>query len=463
MTNISCDLAVLGGGMAGLPIANKAAYKGLRTVLFEKELLGGTCLNRGCIPTKTMIEAARVAHVVRTAACFGVIVGEPAVDLAAIVGRKDEVIASIRGNAYRQVEQNENLTFIEAEAVFEAPGRLRAGETVVEAERIVINTGARPIIPATIEGLGAVPYHTNRSLLEVTEVPASLLVLGGGYVGAEFAQMFARFGAQVTILQRADRLVPGEDPEVSRVLAEVFAEEGIEVILGADVRRAEETGDGIRLHASVDGTQRAFEGAALLVAAGRTPNTDGLGLDAAGVETDARGFVIVDAAFRTSQAGVFAIGDVTGQPMFTHSARDDAERLYRRLVKGDDVTTEGRHVPYAIFTDPEIAAVGLTQQSAREAGFEVKIGKHPFTRVARAKAAGQTAGFVKIVADAETDRLLGAQIIGPHAGELIHELVVALDMGATYERIGRSLHVHPTLAEGVNSAAGGVHRPAGDT
>ena len=461
MPTIEVDVAVIGGGMAGLPLANKAAYKGRKTVLFEQELLGGTCLNRGCIPTKTMIHSAKVAHVVRTAGAFGIEVGEPKVDLAAIVARKNRVLELTRKNAYKQVGKNKNLTLIEERAVFEGPHRLRTGDFVVEADQIVINTGARPTMPA-IEGLSEVPYHTSRTLLDVTEVPESLLVVGGGYVGVEFAQMFARFGAKVTVLQRADRLVPREDPEVSEVLLKVFRKEGIEVQLGADVQRAEQTASGVRLEAVVGGERKSIEGAAVLIAAGRIPNTKGLGLEVAGVGTDARGFITVDTAFRTSQPHIWAIGDVVGPPMFTHSARDDADLLYGRLFKDRDTTSEGRHVPYAIFTDPEIAAVGLTEAAAREAGYDVKLDKHPFTRVARARAIGETDGFVKIVADAETDQLLGAQIIGPEAGELIHELVVAIDVGATFQQISNSLHVHPTLSEGVNAAAGGVHRPAGD-
>ena len=252
MKRIQADIAVVGGGMAGLPIANKAAYKGRKTVLFEKELLGGTCLNRGCIPTKTMLHSAKVAHVIRTANRFGIEAGQPVVDLVAIVQRKDEVLAISRKGAYRQVERNERLTLIEEQAVFEAPNRLRAGDTVVEAEHIIINTGARPTMPA-IEGLEDVPYHTNRSLLNATEVPASLLVIGGGYVSVEFAQMFARFGSKVTVLQRPDRLLASEEPDVSAVLLEVFRREGIAVVLGADVQRAEKTAGGLRIEALVNG------------------------------------------------------------------------------------------------------------------------------------------------------------------------------------------------------------------
>lgn len=461
MKNIQADYVVLGGGMAGLPIANKLAYKGYRTVLVEKEVLGGTCLNRGCIPTKTMIHSAKVAHTVRTAHRFGIRVGAPEVDLAAVVRRKDEIVKSIRDGAYRQAGKNENLTLIEAKAHFESPRRLRAGDTVIEAADVILNTGARPTLPP-IEGLQTVPYHTNRTLLDVTELPRYLLIVGGGYIGVEFAQMFARFGSKVTLLQRADRLVPREDPEISEVLLTVLRREGIEVLLDADVYRAEPVAGRVRLRVRVQGEARTCDGDSLLVAAGRRPNTDALGLDVAGVETDAQGFVRIDETFRTSREGIWAIGDVTGMPMFTHSARDDADRLYRCLVKGEAATTEGRQVPYAIFTDPEIAAVGLTEAQARAEGYALNIGKQPFSRVARAKAMDETDGFIKIVADEKTDRILGAQVIGPHAGELIHELALARDVGATYTQIARSLHVHPTLSEGVNAAAGGVHRPAGE-
>lgn len=462
MADTHYDLVVLGGGMAGLPIANKAAYKGLRTALVERETLGGTCLNRGCIPTKTMIESARAAHAVRTAERLGVLVGgDVRVDLAAVVRRKDEVVRSIRDGAYRQVEKNERLTLIEAEGRFVEPGVIEVGDATIRAERVVINTGARPTFP-NIEGLADVPYLTSRELLDVTDLPEHLVVVGGGYVGCEFAQMFRRFGSRVTIVQRGAHLLPGEDPAAADVIADVFREEGIDLLLGAEARRVEPRGAGFRLHVASDCAPRAIDGTALLIAAGRTPNTDALNLSAAGVETDERGFVAVDEAYRTAVQDVWAIGDVIGGPMYTHSARDDAERLYRHVVKGEEATSEGRNVPRAVFTDPEVASVGMTEGEAQEVGREVKVGEHPFTRVARAKAMAQTAGFVKLVADAETDRLIGATIVGPHAGELIHELVIALDLGATYDQIGRSLHAHPTLAEGINSAAGGVHRPAGD-
>lgn len=461
MKELEFDLVVIGGGMAGLPIANKAAYKGLKTALVEKELLGGTCLNRGCIPTKTMIYSAKVAHTVRSASHFGIESTPPKVDLAAIVARKNRIVETIRNNAYKQVQKNKNLTLIEATAIFESSNRVKAGEFLIEAEKFIINTGARPVLPL-IKGLDQVSYHTNRSLLDLTELPETLLVIGGGYIGVEFAQMFARFGSQVVLFQQNNRLVPAEDPEISKVLLEVFRKEGIELITKAQVEEIAQEGNRITVTVDAGGQQQEYHGDTLLIATGRRPNTDQMGLELAGVQMDERGFILADQSYQTNQNHIWAIGDVTGKPMFTHSARDDAERLYQLLFKGISSENSNRIVPYAIFTDPEIAAVGLTEQEALDKGFEIKIGKHPFNRVARAMAMGSTAGFIKIVADASTDRILGAQIIGPHAGELIHEFVIALQTGATFQDIGKALHVHPTLAEGVSSAAGGVHRPAGD-
>lgn len=455
MPTIKVDLAVLGGGMAGLPIAHRAAAAGQRTVLCEQELLGGTCLNRGCIPTKTMIESARVAHLVRTASGLGVEAAEPGVNLAAIVQRKNEIVAGARAMMYTRAKSSDHLTLIEERAVFEGPGRLLLGDTRVAADRIVINTGSRPAIPA-VKGLADVPYHTSRTLLDVTELPPSLLVVGGGYVGCEFAQMFARFGSKVTILQQAAQLLTEEGKEAAETLTEVFRGEGIEVLLDAQVTEAKRTGDGIRLTVRVNGKIRTVAGSAVLIAVGRTPNSDELNLESVGVDHDAQGFIVVDDGFQTSGDGIWAIGDVVGGPMFTHSARDDADLLYRRLFAGEDVTTRGRQVPYAIFTDPEIAAVGLTEAAARQQGHRVITGTHPFAKVGRALAMGSTQGFVTLVAEADTGTLLGAQIVGPHAGELIHEMVVALEMEATCLQISRSMHVHPTLAEGIQSAAAAV-------
>lgn len=457
------DLIVIGGGMAGLPLANKAAYKGLRTALVERELLGGTCLNRGCIPTKTMIHSARIVQLVRRADEFGVLASDPQVDLRAVVDRKDTVLEAIRERAYRQVQGNDNLELVEGMGRLEGGGRVRVADRVLEAPAIVVNVGTQPADPG-VEGADRTPYLTNREALELRELPESMIVAGGGYVGVEFAQMFARFGARVTVVQRGPRLLTDEEPEIGEELAAVFRDEGIEVLTSAEMWKLEPVADGVRVHVHTgDGDGDAVIGAArLLLAVGRVPNTDGLGLDRAGVATDDRGFVRVDARFRTTADGIFAIGDVTGQPMFTHSARDDADLLYRGLVKNDaGASTRGRVVPHAVFTDPEVGSVGLTEAAARARGREILVGRQDFAGVARARATGETRGFIKLVADADSRRLLGGHILGPSAGELIHEIALAISLDATVEDVARTLHVHPTLSEGVNAAAGGVHRPAG--
>ncbi len=454
------DLLVIGGGMAGLPFANKAAYKGLRTALVERELLGGTCLNRGCIPTKAMIASAAVAHTVRHAEEYGILTDSPRVDLAAVMHRKDRIVEGIRSGAYRGAEKNEKLTLVEGEARLEGNGRVRVGDRLLEAPRIVINVGARPGMPP-IEGLGDVPLLTSREALELRELPEHLLVIGGGYVGVEFAQMYARFGSRVTVVQRSERLVPGEEPEIGEELADVFESEGITVYTSAEAVRVDRREGGVRVRIREESGESELDGSHMLVAAGRTPNTVDLGLEAAGIETDAKGFISVDRLFRTTAEGVWAMGDVTGEPMFTHTARDDADLLYRILLKDDeDASWEGRVVPHAVFTDPEIASVGLTEAEAREAGHDVSVNVQDFRGVARAKAGGTTRGLIKIIGDRASGRLLGGHILGPSAGELIHEIVLALLLGARTNDLARMIHVHPTLSEGINAAAGGVHRPA---
>lgn len=455
------DLIVIGGGMAGLPLSQKAALKGRKTALIEKELLGGTCLNRGCIPTKTMIHSAKIMHHVRRAAEFGIVVGEPKADLRAIVQRKDEVVKPIREGAYRGAGKIKHLHLIEGDARFKGPRHLAVGDRLLESATIVINTGTEATIPP-VDGLAGVDYLTNRSALDLTELPESLIIVGGGYVGVEFAQMYARFGSRITMLQRAERLVPNEEPDISAILIEVFRREGLEIVTGATVVGVKSSGDTIAVSARVGAEEKTFHGTRLLVAAGRTPNTASLNLEAVGVETDRAGFIKVDNRFQTSAKGVWAMGDVKGPPMFTHSARNDAEILYRALIKGDATTAvDHRLVPHAVFTDPAIGSVGLTEAEARRLGYTLKVGVQPFKAVAKARAIGETDGFIKIIADATTDKILGAHVIGPEGDNLIHELIVAMQVGATFQDVARTIHIHPTLAEGVNVAAGGVHREEG--
>ncbi|ELZ21147.1 dihydrolipoamide dehydrogenase [Halosimplex carlsbadense 2-9-1] len=453
------DLLVLGGGMAGLPVAMKCAYSGMKTALVEEDLLGGTCLNRGCIPTKTMLRSAEVANLARRSEEFGIdIDGAIEADMDAIVQRKDDIVESIREGACENVESNENIDFIEGHGVFASAHEIQVDNQTLSADTIVINTGARPTKPQ-IDGLDDIDVQDSTDLLERDSVPDSLAVIGGGYVGCEYAQMYSRFGADVTVFQRGDRLLPDEDPDVSEVIESAFEDEGISVQTDAPVTALSKTDSGIRVDADADDPVSVTVSDVAL-AAGRTPNTDGLRLEDVGVSLDERGFVETDDSFSTTADGVYAIGDVSGPPMFTHSARDDADLLYRHLAKDESISTEGRTVPWAVFTDPQVGHAGLTEQEARDEGYEVGIGRQDFADQGKPKALGETEGFVKLVTDAETDELLGAHVVGEQGAEIVHELVLAIELGATAEQIAETMHIHPTLPESINSAAGGVHKPS---
>jgi dihydrolipoamide dehydrogenase len=460
MTDTDYDLIVLGGGMSGLPVALKSAHHGLETALVEQDLLGGTCLNRGCIPTKTMIRSAEVAHLARRSTEFGVdIDGDIQTDMEAVVERQQRVVESIREGAYSNVDEAENVDLIEGRGTFESATELTVGNRTLSADRIVLNTGARPVEPP-IEGLDAVDTLDSTSALEVHEVPEHLAVVGGGYVGCEFAQMYARFGADVTVFQRGERLVPAEDPAVSEVIQEAFEAEDIDVRTETTVEALEETKTGITVTAS-EGDDTDTTGVShALVAAGRRANTDDIGLDAVGVDLDDRGFVEVNEQFRTTTDSVYAVGDVTGAPMFTHSARDDADLLYRHLAKDEPIDVSDRIVPHAVFTDPQVGHVGLTEQEAKEEGYEVAVGQSDYAEQGKPKALGETEGFVKLVTDADTGELLGGHVVGEQGADIVHELVLAMELGATAEDIADTIHIHPTLPEVVNSAAGGVHKPS---
>ncbi|MFU8869874.1 dihydrolipoyl dehydrogenase [Natronococcus sp.] len=454
------DLIVLGGGMAGLPVALKSAYSELDVALIEDDLLGGTCLNRGCIPTKTMLRSAEVAHLVDRAAEFGVDVeNDYTTDMETVVERQQRVVEGIRSGAYDNVENADNLTLVEGHGVFESPTEIAVNDRVLSADRIVINTGARPAKPP-IDGLEDVSTLDSTSALEVTELPDQFVVVGGGYVGVEYAQMYARFGADVTLFQRSERVLPGEEPAVSRVVQDVFESEEITVQTNTGVEQLAETDDGIEVTANQNGETLTVEASDVLIAAGRQPNTDGLGIDDAGIETNEKGFIDVDEQYRTTAETVWALGDVTGMPMFTHSARDDAELLYRHLVEDESIDRTDRHVPHAVFTDPPVGRVGLTEAEAREAGRDVAVGRTEYQEQGKPKALGETDGFVKIVTDADTDEILGAHIVGKGGDDLIHELVVAMELGGTASDVANTIHVHPTLSEVVNSAAGGVQKPS---
>ncbi|QCS42331.1 dihydrolipoyl dehydrogenase [Natrinema versiforme] len=454
------DLLVLGGGMAGLPVSMKSTHKGLDTALVEQDLLGGTCLNRGCIPTKTMIRSAEVANLIDRSEEFGIdLKGDAETNMEAVVKRQQQVVESIRTGAYDNVENTDGLNLVEGHGTFESPTEVAVGDQVLTADKVVINTGARPAKPP-IDGIDEVETLDSTSALELSEVPEHLVVIGGGYVGCEYAQMYARFGADITVFQRPDRLLSDEEPDVSEVIEAAFESEGIDVHTATSVERLEQDNSQIEATASRNGETMTVDASDVMIATGRQPNTDTLGLEQTGVETDEKGFVEVDEQFQTTEDSIWALGDVTGMPMFTHSARDDADMLYRHLVKDESVDTDDHHIPHAVFTDPEVGRVGLTEEQARDQGYEVAVGRSDYEEQGKPKALGETEGFVKIVSDAETEEILGAHVVGEEGAAIVHELVVAMELGGTAENVADAIHIHPTLPEVINAAASGVHKPS---
>jgi len=366
---------------------------------------------------------------------------------------------TIRNGSYKAVAKADRLDLYPAEGRFVAPRRLRMGGTEIEADKVFLVTGMRTTRPP-IDGLDTTPHYTSRTLLDLTELPEHLIVVGGGYIGTEFAQMFARFGSRVTVIQRADRLLPGEDPDISAAMAAGFDADGLTVLTATTCTAVE--GEPGRIRVGCQGDESGeITGTHLLIAAGRTPNTDHLGVEHLGLEPDEQGFLPVDDQLKTPVEGVWALGDIRGGPMFTHTARHDADIAYRTTFRNQDRSIAGRIVPHAVFTDPEVGSVGMTEPAARAAGFDVLIGRQDFTGVVKARAIGNTRGLVKFVVDAATDQILGCHIAGPEGGNLVHEAVIAMTCGASYSDLANAIHIHPTLAEGVNTAAGGVHREIG--
>jgi pyruvate/2-oxoglutarate dehydrogenase complex dihydrolipoamide dehydrogenase (E3) component len=441
------DAIVIGSGQAGNPLSQKLADRGWNVALVEQEHLGGTCINTGCTPTKTMIASAQVAHYARQAAKWGMRTGEVRVDLPRIVARKDHVVSQFRSGQVRKVQERKNLHLYRGHARFTGPHRLQVGGQELEGERIFLNTGARVDVPR-LDGLEQAAYLTNASIMQLTEVPEHLLVLGGGYIGLEFGQMFRRFGSQVTVVHRSDHILPREDDDVTEELQKALEGEGIRFILNARTTRVEKQGGQVVLAVAAEAGSASVRGSHLLVATGRRPNTDDLGLEKAGVQLDRQGFVQVNNRLETNVPGIWALGDVKGGPAFTHISFNDYQIVYGNLVEGKSLTTDKRIVPYAVFTDPQFGRVGLTEKEARGMGHRLKIGKIPMALVARAIERDETAGLMKLIVDAETDRILGAAILATEGGELIQILGAVMLAGAPYTLLKGAIYIHPTLAEG---------------
>jgi len=450
------DAIVIGSGQGGNPLAVALAGAGWHVAMVESKHVAGTCINEGCTPTKTMVASARVAYLARRGADYGVRTGEVSVDLTRVRQRKRDIVDSFRGSSERGLEQTAGLELIMGRAELTGPDAVTVelrdgGRRVLRAGTIVINAGCRTSTPP-VAGLDAVPALDSTSIMELDEVPEHLLVLGGGYVGLEFGQMFRRFGARVTIVQRGPALLAREDPDVAEAVAGIMREDGIDVLLDADATAAASAPGGrVRLDVRAGGDTRTLEGSHLLVAAGRRPNTDGLGLAAAGVEADLRGYVKVDDRLRTNVAGIYAIGDINGGPAFTHISYDDFRILRANLLEGGSATTTGRLVPYTVFIDPQLGRVGMSETEAAAAGREVRIARMPMNEVARALEVDEPRGFMKAVVDAGTGQLLGGAVLGLEGGELMAAMEVAMLGRLPYTALRDAVFAHPTLAESLNN------------
>jgi pyruvate/2-oxoglutarate dehydrogenase complex dihydrolipoamide dehydrogenase (E3) component len=438
---------IVGSGQAGNPLAYRLADLGWSVALIEKKNLGGTCINVGCTPTKTMVHRAQVAHYARNAARWGVNASNASVDLPKIVAQKDEVVLSFRGNQQKQVDKRANLRLYRGLACFVAPHQLKVGEDLLESDKIFINSGGRPNIPA-IPGLDTVLYLTNETIMQLTAVPEHLLILGGGYIGLEFGQMFRRFGSRVTVLHTGKQIVPREDPEIATELQKALEAEGIQFLLNTRTTSVENKNNAITLSFESTAGASNVTGSHLLVATGRGPNTSDLGLDKAGIEIDKNGFIKVNGRLETNVPGVWALGDCKGGPAFTHISYNDFQIVYGNLIEGKNLSIENRLVPYCVFTDPQLGGVGLTEKEARAKGFKLKIGKCLMTYVARAIERGETAGLMKLVVDASNDRILGASILASEGGELVQILGTLMLAKQPYTLLKGAVYIHPTLAEG---------------
>ncbi|MDZ7344133.1 MAG: mercuric reductase, partial [candidate division KSB1 bacterium] len=435
------DAIIIGAGQAGHPLALDLAKAGWKTAIVERAHVGGTCINVGCTPTKTMVASARVAYLARRAADYGVHVGTVSVDMAKVRQRKQALVESFRDGGQSRLEHTEGVTLIFGEAAFIQPKvvevRLRNNATrQLAAEKIFINTGGRPEKPPLL-GLEQVPYLDSTSIMELEIVPEHLLILGGGYIGLEFGQMFRRFGSRVTIVQRGKQLLAREDADVAAEVAKIFREDGVDVLLQTAAQRVELRSDGqIRLIVESAAGERALSGSHLLVAAGRVPNTDRLNLAAAGVQTDKRGFIQVNARLETNVPGIYALGDVKGGPAFTHISYDDYRLIRANLLEAGNAVIDGRFVPNTVFIDPQLGRVGLTEAEAKEKGYRIRVAKMPMAHVARALEMEESRGFMKAVIDADTNQILGGTILGIEGGELMALVKGLLPDGWQFSRKG---------------------------
>ena len=441
------DAIVIGTGQAGPPLAVRLGAAGSKTAIIERKLIGGTCVNVGCIPTKTLIASARAAHVARRAADFGVVLDGPVrVDMARVKARKDAIVQQSNAGVAKWIGNASNVTLIEGQARFEGPRSVRVGERLLEAPQIFINVGGRAAVHG-IDGLADAPYFTNTGMMGIDFLPEHLLIVGGSYIGLEFAQMYRRFGSVVTVVEMGPRLIGREDEEVSAAIQAILEAEGIAFRLNAKCLGVAPNGNGVSLRVSCDEEPRVIAGSHLLLAIGRVPNTDDLGLDLAGVRTNARGYIETDEELRTSVPGIWALGDVNGRGAFTHTSYNDYEIVAANLLDGEDRRVSDRIATYALFIDPPLGRVGLTEREVRASGRPALVGKRMMSRVGRARERSETQGFMQVLVDAESKKILGAALLGIEGDEAVHSILDVMAAGAPYTVLQRAMHIHPTVSE----------------
>ena len=438
------DAIIVGAGQAGPPLAGRLTAAGQTVAVIERKLVGGTCVNYGCIPTKTLVASAHAAHLARRGADFGVGTGEVAVDMAAVKARKDRISGGDREGVESWLEGMKGCTLIRGHARFEDPHTIRVGEHLLTADRIFLNVGGRAVAPE-MPGLADVDYLTNVGILDLDTVPEHLVVIGGSYIALEFAQMFRRFGAKVTVIEKGPRLTSREDEDVSAAIKDILEAEGIDVVVDADSIRFAKQDSGFTVTPR-DGAE-PIAGSHLLVAVGRQPNTDDLGLDAAGVQTDGRGYIVVDDELRTTVDHIWAMGDCNGRGAFTHTSYNDFEIVAANLLDDDPRRVSDRITTYALYIDPPLGRAGMTVEQVRRSGRKALVGKRPMTRVGRAVEKGETQGFMKVVVDAETEEILGAAILGVGGDEVVHSILDVMTAKLPYTAISRTMHIHPTVSE----------------
>ena len=447
MTAKTFDAIIIGAGQAGTPLAGRLNAAGMSVALIERKLVGGTCVNTGCIPTKTLVASARAAHVARHAGEYGVMIdGSIAVDMKKVKERKDAVVRGSNEGVEKWLKSTDNLTVYEGHARFVNTHRVLVGDEVLEANKSFINVGGRASIPP-LPGIDQVSYLNNSTMMDVDFLPEHLIVIGGSYVGLEFAQMYRRFGSKVTVVEMGPRLVQREDEEVSEAIRTILETEGIHIRLGAECIALEKRGDKVAVNVDCSSGDKIVVGSHVLLAMGRVPNTDDLGLENTGVALDQRGYIKVDDQLSTNVPGIYALGDCNGRGAFTHTAYNDYEIVAANLLESDQRRVSDRIIAYALYIDPPLGRAGMTEGEVRKSGRKVLIGKRPMTRVGRAVEKGETQGFMKVLIDADTKEILGASLLGIECDEVIHSILDVMYAKAPYTVIQRAMHIHPTVTE----------------